>query len=77
MEKQEMERKQKLETKTETGKRNWTWKLETEMGTKNVPITGEKFLYSVLSHYSSILLSIGYGTGFMSRALPLLLHCAL
>ena len=31
------------------------------------------FLHSVLSHYSSILLSNCYGTGFMSRALSSLL----
>ena len=35
------------------------------------------FLRIVLSHYSSILLSNRYGTGFMSHALPLLLYCAL
>ena len=55
------------------GNRNWRKKLEMEIGNgngnkKNAPITGEMFLYSVLSHYSSILLSNGYGTGFMSRA---------
>ena len=41
MEKQEMEMKWKLET--ETGNGNWKWKLETEMGTKNTPITGVMF----------------------------------
>ena len=51
----------------ETGNGNWKWKLETEMGTKNAPITGAMFLHSVLSHYSSILLSNGYRTGFMSH----------
>ena len=28
---------------TETGNGNWKWKLETEMGTKNAPITGAMF----------------------------------
>ena len=49
------------------------WKLKTEMGTKNTPITGAMFLHSVLRHYSCILLSNGYRTGFMSCALPLTL----
>ena len=41
MEKQEMEMKQKLEM--ETGNGNWIWKLETEMGTKDVPVNGAMF----------------------------------
>ena len=28
---------------TETGNGTWKWKLETEMGTKNTPITGAIF----------------------------------
>ena len=31
------------ETEMETGNGNWKWKLETEMGTKNTPITGVMF----------------------------------
>ena len=41
MEKQESEMKGKLETETENG--NWKRKLETEMGTKDAPITGAIF----------------------------------
>ena len=41
MEKQEMEMKWKLEM--ETGNGNWKRKLETEMGTKDTPITGAIF----------------------------------
>ena len=32
--------------------RNWKWKLETEMGTKNTPITGAMFLFSYIVQYS-------------------------
>ena len=71
MKKQETEMKWKLEM--EIGNGNWKWKLEMEMGTKNALITGAMFLHSVLSHYSSILLSNGYRTDFMSCVLPLLL----
>ena len=31
------------ETEMETENGNWKWKLETEMGTKNTPITGVMF----------------------------------
>ena len=48
----------------ETGNGNWKQ--------KNAPITGAMFLHSVLSHYSCILLSNGYMTGFMSRGLSFL-----
>ena len=65
MEKQETEMKRKLEM--ETGNGNWKRKWEE----KNPPITGAMFLHSVLSHYSSILLSNGYRTGFMSHVLCL------
>ena len=41
MEKQETEMIRKLQM--ETGNGNWKWKLETEMGRKNVPITGAMF----------------------------------
>ena len=61
-----MEMKRKLEM--ETGNRN---------GNKKTQSLVQCFLHSVLSHYSCILLSNGYRTGFMSRALPLLLYCAL
>ena len=36
----------------ETGNGNWKWKLETEMGTKDAPITGSS--YSVLTHYTLV-----------------------
>ena len=66
---------------TETGNGNWKWKLEMETGNKWEQKTHQSlvqcFLHSVLSTYSSILLSNQYGTGFMSHALPLLLYCAL
>ena len=63
MEKQETEMKRKL-------------KLETEMGTKTHQSLVQYFLYSVLSHYSSILLSNRYGTDWlMSLTLPLLMYC--
>ena len=71
MEKQETEMKRKLEM--ETGNGNWKQKWEQKMHQSLL----HYFLYSVLSHYSSILLSNHYGTGFMSHALPLLLSCAL
>ena len=58
---------------TETGSGNWKQKLETEMGQKMYQPLVQYFLHSVLSHYSSILLSSRYGAGFMSHALPLLL----
>ena len=58
LEKQEMEMKRKLEM--ETGNGNWKQKWEQ----KNAPINGAMFLHSVLSHYSCILLSNGYRTGF-------------
>ena len=48
-----MEMKQKLEMLTGNGNWNRKWKLESEMGTKNTPITGAMFSsYSVKSHYS-------------------------
>ena len=71
---------------TETGNGDWKWKLEMETGNGNWKQKWEQkthqslvqcFLHSVLSHYSSILFSNSYGTGFMSHALPLLLYCAL
>ena len=73
MEKQETEIKRKLEM--ETGNRNWKRKPETENrnGNKRCTSLVQYFLHSVLSHYSSILLSNCYGTGFMSRALSSLL----
>ena len=62
----------------ENGNGKWKWKMETEMRTKK-PYQSlvQCFIYSVLSHYSSIVLSNCYGTGFMSHVLPLLLYCAL
>ena len=51
---------------TETGNGNWKRKLETEMGTKDYQSLVQNFLHSVLSHYSSILFSIHYGTDFES-----------
>ena len=57
----------------ETGNVNWKRKLETEMGTKDAPSLVQWFLHNVLIHYSSIPLSSCYGTGFMSRALHVLL----
>ena len=57
----------------ETGNGNWKQKWEQKMQQSLV----QYFLHSVLSHYSSILFSNRYGTGFMSQALPLLLYCAL
>ena len=67
MEKQETEMKRKLET--ETGNGNWKWKLEMETGNKWEQKTHQSlvqcFLPSVLTPYSSILLSNHYGTGFM------------
>ena len=71
MEKQETEMKWKLEM--ETGNGNWKPKWEQKTHQSLV----QCFLHSVLSHYSSILFSNSYGTGFMSHALPLLLYCAL
>ena len=71
MEKQETEMKWKLET--ETGNGNWKRKWGEETHQSLV----QYFLHSVLSHYSSILLSNHYGTGSVSHALPLLLYCAL
>ena len=46
-------------------------KLETEMGTKKKHTQSlvQCFLHSVLSHYSCILHSNGYRTGFMSHVL--------
>ena len=60
MEKQEMEMKQKLEK--ETGNGNWKQKWEQKTGLVLL------FSCSVLSHYSSILLSNQYGTGLMRHA---------
>ena len=59
---------------------NWKWKLEMEIGNengnKNAPITGAMFSSQcALSLLLYHLLSNGYRTGFMSRAL--LLCCAL
>ena len=71
MEKQEMEMKRKLEM--ETGNGNWKQKCKQKTHQSLV----QYFLCSVLSHYLSILLSSRYGTGLMSRALPLLLYCTL
>ena len=68
MEKQETEMKRKPEM--ETGNGNWKWKWEQKTHQSLVQCC---FL-SVLSHYSCILLSNRYGTGFMSHALPLLLY---
>ena len=66
-----MEMKRKLEMETGNG----IWKQKWEQ--KKYQSLVQYFLHSALSHYSSILLSNRYGTGFMSRALPLLLYCAL
>ena len=61
-------------------KGNWKWKLEMETGNGNWKRKWEQkthqslvqcFLHSVLSHYSCILLSNGYRTGFMSPVLCL------
>ena len=60
MEKQEMEMKGKLEI--ETGDRNGS-KAHTKIHT----------VFSVLFHYSCILLSYGYMTGFMSSCFTLVL----
>ena len=57
----------------ETGNGNWKQKCIQ----KTHKSLMQYFLRSVLSHYSSIPLSNSYGTGFMSRALPLLLYRAL
>ena len=58
---------------TETGNRNWKQKWEQKTHQSLV----QYFLYSVLSHYSSILLSNRYGTDWlMSLTLPLLMYCA-
>ena len=57
----------------ETGNGNWKRKWGEETHQSLV----QYFLHSVLSHYSSILLSNHYGTGSVSHALPLLLYCAL
>ena len=56
---------------TETGNGNWKWKLETEMWTKKHQSLVQCFLHSVLSHYSCIVLTNGYRTGFMSHVLCL------
>ena len=53
--------KRKLEM--ETGNGNWKRKLETNQKTHQSLV--QCFLHSVLSPYSSILLSNHYGTGFM------------
>ena len=48
---------------------NWKWKLETEMEAKHTPkytLFSSGLMSSVLFHYSCILLSYGYMTGFMS-----------
>ena len=46
-------------SETETANENWKRKLETEMQTKDAPITMvQYFLRSVLSHCSSILLAL-------------------
>ena len=65
MEKQEMEMKRKL--KMETG--NGNWKLKWELKTHQSLV--QCFLHSVFTHYSCILLSNGYRTGFMSHVLCL------
>ena len=69
MEKQEMEMKQRLEMtqklEMETGNGNWKRKWEQKAHQSLV----QCFLYSVVSHYSCILLSNGYRTGFMSPVL--------
>ena len=59
----------KWKLEMEIGNGNWKWKLETEMRAKNAPC----FLHSVLSHYSCIVLSNGYATGFTSHVL---LYCS-
>ena len=72
MEKQEMEMKRKLET--ENGNGNWKQKWVQNTHQSLV----QCFLHSVLGHYSCILLSNGYMTGFYeSCALSSLLHCDL
>ena len=56
----------------------WKRKLETEMEQTTHQSLVQCFLYSMLRHYSCILLRNGYMTGFYeSCALSFLLHCAL
>ena len=62
-----------IRNETETGNGNWKQKCKQKM---HQPLV-QYFCHSVLSDYSSILLSNRYGTNFMSRALPLLLYCSL
>ena len=75
MEKQETEMKRKLELKTEKeiGNRNGSKKKHKSL----VQCFLHSVLSHVLSHYSCILFSNGYRTGFMSHNLPLLWYCAL
>ena len=62
----------------ETRNGNWKWKLKKQKCKQKMHQSlVQYFLHSVLSHYSSILFSNRYGTGFMSLALSLLLYCAL
>ena len=62
MEKKETEMKRKLEMETGNG----NWKRKWEQNTHQSLV--QCFLYSVLSHYSCILLSNGYRTGFICFA---------
>ena len=47
----------------ETGNGNWKWKLETEMGTKNAPITGAMFFFIVY-----LVISLVPGSPLAGRA---------
>ena len=64
MENQEMEMKRKLEM--ETGNGNWKWKQEQKKTHQSLVLC---LLHIVLGHYSCILLSNGYRTGFTSHVL--------
>ena len=44
---------------TETGNGNWKWKLETEMGTKNTPITGAFIVCLVITLVFYLAMVIG------------------
>ena len=60
----------------ETGNQNWRWKLETEWKQKLYQSLVQCLLHRPMcSVFIKTLVSSG--TGFMTRALPLLLHCAL
>ena len=88
MEKQEMETgnwKWKLEMETgngmEIGNGNWkwngNWKRKWEQKKRTNHWGNVFFIVCLVITLACILLSNGYRTGFMSRALPLLLYCAL